>query len=104
MQRSTKAGALALAFLSSAKVRVVVNVEKLYGERTRGGSRPNHQRLVWKICRKGVRLAGIEMGLCRRGDGDRCLGGDGPNLSLLRHLAAGDQYRHNHRDLPDGIS
>ena len=39
----------------------------------------------------------------RRRAGGACLAGDRAAVRIQRHVAARDQYRHDHRDLPDGV-
>src|SRR5262249_24957183 len=38
-----------------------------------------------------------------RGRNSRRLGSDGSDVRLFGYVAAGDQYRHDHCDLPDGL-
>ena len=57
-----------------------------------------------KICegrRGGSRISG---GISTWSFNDTDLGGHGLVLSLLRHVAAGYQYRHFHRHVPDRLS
>ena len=59
---------------------------------------------VWPVLVQLLDLPGLAMGL-RRSYYHHCrVGDDAANLPLLGYLATHHQYRHYHRDFPDGLS
>src|SRR5581483_320371 len=63
---------------------------------------PN-ERIISQVCSDDIGGGRIVMGFHPGSAGNRCLGRDRPNVSLLRHLATGNQHRHYDYHIPDGL-
>src|SRR5689334_10511934 len=73
-------------------------------EQTEAGTERNeHPGVLPDLRQAHRRLRGLAVGLRGRGGPGARLGRDRPVLSLLGHVAAGDQHRHHHRHVPDGV-